>query len=42
MNVVVGIAMPWLLIVFGCWLNFQLVRQNGRILLRMERLEEQV
>ncbi|HXB68192.1 MAG TPA: redoxin domain-containing protein [Candidatus Acidoferrales bacterium] len=31
--------LPWLLLGFGCWLSYQLVRQNGRILLRLEALE---
>ncbi|MDR5781357.1 TlpA disulfide reductase family protein [Caballeronia sp. LZ065] len=36
---VFAIALPWLLIVFGCWLGYQLVRQHGRILLSLEALE---
>jgi peroxiredoxin len=32
--------LPWLLIGFGCWLGYQLVRQHGRILLRLEALEK--
>ena len=43
MNLMVfGMALPWLLLGFGGWLGFQLVRQNGRILLRLENLEEQL
>jgi peroxiredoxin len=34
-------VLPWLLLGFGCWLGYQLVRQNGRILLRLEALESQ-
>jgi peroxiredoxin len=34
-----GMLLPWLLLGFGCWLGYQLVRQNGRILLRLEQLE---
>jgi peroxiredoxin len=34
-----GMLLPWLLVGFGCWLGYQLVRQNGRILLRLEQLE---
>jgi peroxiredoxin len=34
--------LPWLLAILGCWLLYQLLRQNGRILLRLEALEEQV
>lgn len=39
---VFGIVCPWLLVGFGCWLGYQLVRQNGRILLRLEALEERL
>jgi peroxiredoxin len=34
-----GMVLPWLLLAVGCWLAYQLVRQNGRILLRLEALE---
>jgi hypothetical protein len=34
------VVLPWLLVGFGCWLGYQLVRQNGRILLRLEALEK--
>lgn len=34
-----GMALPWLLIAVGGWLGYQLVRQNGRILLRLEAIE---
>jgi peroxiredoxin len=37
-----GSALPWLLVALGCWLVYQLLRQNGRILLRLEALEGQV
>lgn len=40
--VVFGIILPWLVVGLGCWLGFQLVRQNGRILLRLEALEQQL
>lgn len=36
------IAFPWLLIVFGAWLFTQFLRQNGRILLRLESLQDQL
>jgi peroxiredoxin len=39
---VFGILLPWLLIAFGCWLGYQLIGQNGRILLRLEALEERL
>ncbi len=35
-------VLPWLLTALVCWLFYQLLRQNGRILLRLEALEEQV
>jgi peroxiredoxin len=35
-----GMVLPWLLLGFGSWLGFQLIRQNGRILLRLEGLEQ--
>ncbi len=36
---IVGLLLPWIIVCFGCWLGFQLVRQNGRILVRLEALE---
>ncbi|HEY7154873.1 MAG TPA: redoxin domain-containing protein [Gemmataceae bacterium] len=37
-----GTVLPWLLVALGCWFVYQLLRQNGRILLRLEALEEQM
>src|SRR5260370_41922343 len=37
-----GTVLPWLLIGVGTWLGFQLVRQNGRLLLRLETIEKQL
>jgi peroxiredoxin len=37
-----GVVLPWLVVALGCWLGYQLVRQNGRILLRLEALEERL
>src|SRR5262245_34564156 len=34
--------LPWILIGFGCWLFMQLMRQNGRVLLQLEALEDSV
>lgn len=34
--------LPWLLITVGVWLGYQLVRQNGRILLRLEAIEKRL
>jgi peroxiredoxin len=40
--IVFGVALPWLFVGLGCWLGYQLLRQNGRILLRLEALEKQL
>ena len=40
--IVFGTVLPWLLIGVGTWLGFQLVRQNGRLLLRLESIETQL
>jgi peroxiredoxin len=37
-----GMVLPWLLVGVLCWLFAQLIRQNGRILLRLEAIEERV
>lgn len=43
MNLVaLGIMLPWIVVALGCWLGFQLLRQNGRMLLRFEALEKQL
>jgi methylamine dehydrogenase accessory protein MauD len=34
-------TLPWVIVAFMCWLIYQLARQNGRILLRLDRLEGQ-
>jgi peroxiredoxin len=34
-----GLVLLWLLVALGCWVVFQLIRQNGRMLLRLEALE---
>jgi peroxiredoxin len=40
---IVGVALPWLvvglIVVIGCWLGFQLVHQNGRLLSHLAALE---
>jgi peroxiredoxin len=38
----VAAVFPWLLIGIGAWLGYQLVRQNGRILLRLEAIEKRI
>lgn len=40
MNVLIFI--PWIVVGFGCWIGYHLLRQNGRILLRLESLEQQL
>lgn len=37
-----GTVLPWLLIGVETWLGFQLVRQNGRLLLRLESIENRL
>jgi peroxiredoxin len=34
--------LPWLLIAVGAWLGYQLIRQNGRILLRLETIDQRL
>src|SRR5262245_32283339 len=41
-TLVFGTVLPWLLIAVGTWFGYQLVRQNGRILLRLESIERQL
>jgi peroxiredoxin len=40
--IVFGTILPWVLIAVGTWLGYQLVLQNGRILLRLEAIEKQL
>lgn len=40
--IIFGMTLPWLLIALGTWLGYQLVRQNGRILLRLEGIEQRL
>ncbi|MCE9527110.1 MAG: peroxiredoxin family protein [Planctomycetales bacterium] len=42
LTLVVATVLPWLLIAVGAWLLYQLVCQNGRILLRLEAIEKQL
>lgn len=42
MTLLFGTILPWLLIAIGTWLVYQLARQNGRILLRLESIEKQI
>src|SRR5262249_9406943 len=42
MTLVFGMVLPWLLLAVGAWLGYQIVRQNGRILLRLESIEKRL
>ena len=37
---ILGLALAWLVLLTGGWLGWQLLRQNGRLLLRLEELEK--
>jgi peroxiredoxin len=37
-----GLALAWVVIGLGCWLGYQLFLQNGRLLLRLEALEDEL
>jgi peroxiredoxin len=39
---IAGFALAWAVILAGCWLGWQLLRQNGRILLRLDELEKRL
>jgi peroxiredoxin len=39
---ITGLALAWGVIVAGCWLVWQLLRQNGRLLLRLEELKKRL
>jgi hypothetical protein len=41
-SIVFGTVLPWLLIAIGTWLGSELVRQNGRILLRLESIDNRL
>src|SRR5437870_3465477 len=38
----IALALPWLLVVAGFWLFGQLMQQNGRVLLRLGAVEEEL
>jgi peroxiredoxin len=42
MALVFGTVLPWLLLAVGAWLGYQLLCQNGRILLRLESIERRL
>src|SRR5437899_8099201 len=39
---ILGMVLPWLLLGLGFWLGYQLLLQNGRVVLRLEMLEKQI
>jgi hypothetical protein len=41
-TLVFGLTLPWLLIGFAAWLGYQLMLQNGRILLRLDSIEKRL
>ncbi len=41
-SVLIAIALLGVFIAIGCWLGWQLLRQNGRILLRLDELEKRL
>lgn len=41
MAIVFGTILPWLLLAVGTWIGLQIVRQNGRILLRLDSIDQQ-
>ncbi len=42
MTIIFGIILPWLLIAMGTWLAYQFVRQTGRVLVRLEAIEQRI
>jgi peroxiredoxin len=40
--IVFGMVLPWLLLALSVWLGYQLVLQNGRILVRLEAIEKRL
>jgi peroxiredoxin len=41
-TLIFGTVLPWLLLAVGAWLGYQLIRQNGRILLRLEAIDKRL
>jgi peroxiredoxin len=40
--ILLGTVLPWLFVAVGAWLGLQLIRQNGRILLRLESIDKRL
>jgi peroxiredoxin len=41
-TLIFGTVFPWLFVAVGAWLGYQLIRQNGRILLRLEAIDKRL
>lgn len=41
-TLIFGNILPWLLVAVGIWLCYQLIRQNGRILLQLEAIDKRL
>src|SRR5439155_25971145 len=39
---IVAVVLNWVVVGVGCWLSWQLLRQNGRVLLRLDELEKRL
>src|SRR5437762_12564153 len=39
---IIGLALAWAVIFVGVWLGWQLLRQNGRLLLRLDEVEKRL
>ncbi len=42
LSTILGIVVPWLLVAVLAWVVFELVRMSGRVLLRLDALQEQL
>lgn len=40
--IVFGMVLPWVLLFIGAWVAYSMVRQNGRILLRLDAIEQRI
>jgi peroxiredoxin len=41
-QIIFGMVLPWVLVAVLCWLFFQLIQQNGRILVHLEGIKERL
>jgi peroxiredoxin len=42
LTILLSAVLPWLIVAGGCWIGILLIRQSGRILLRLESVEAQI